>query len=117
ARELHPGALRYVLEAVPWAGAALLFGLLVREALEPIVDGAQTWSPAPSARAVGIAVSLLILISGGVHGISVEVESSATSPRFARRGQVAPPVDLPMLGSTQRLGLSSLRGRPVVLSF
>ncbi len=113
---LPPSRVRYLLEGVPWAAAALLFGLVLREAIEEPVEAA---SPAIALgrrfRLTGILASLLLLAVGAQHAART-LATQPPVPIDAQRGAPAPAVELPLLDGG-KLELGKLRGRRVVMIF
>ena len=113
---LPPSPVRYTVESLPWAVGALLFGLILREAIEPLVEPPPVFLVSSVARWTGFAMALLLSLVGflrfeaAVRGLGDAVEITA------RKGASAPDIDLPLLGGG-RVSLSALKGQPVVLSF
>jgi thiol-disulfide isomerase/thioredoxin len=107
---LDLGPLRYTLEMLPWGVAAVVFGIVLREAID---DGGverpigHRMFGAGSAIAVAIAASALFLFG-------TAVENSGPAPQGT--GAVAANIDQPLLNGG-RFDLSAQRGRPVVLTF
>lgn len=108
---IQPGPLRYVLQALPYAVATVMFGLLLREALER-----EPGAPPP--RTFGVGATLVVLLAAsGLFLFDRALAVVAGERRPERAGARAPSVDLPLLDGPARLQLVALRGRPVVLSF
>ena len=138
---LPPSPSRYVLESLPWALGALWFGLVLREALEPLPEplpelsiDTRSDTPAPD-----FALPRQALLAGGVLGVLLfciaatqlfSAHATDDPGITARKGSPAPPIDQPLLGTGQpllgtgqpplgtgRFTLVSQQGHPVVLSF
>lgn len=106
-----PGPLRYTLQSLPFAVAAVMFGLVLRESLER-----EPGAPWP--RTFGVGATLVVLIVGsGLFLFDRALVVTAGEKAPERAGASAPPVDLPLLDTPARLKLVTLRGKPVVLSF
>jgi thiol-disulfide isomerase/thioredoxin len=104
----YEGTTAFVLRSLVWLWAALLFGLVLREALEESGDATM---PAPSLRVVAFfAIGCLLQLHQGWRHLAADVHIDA------RAGAVAPSVDLPLLGGG-RLQTEGMHGRSVVLGF
>ncbi len=137
---LAPSPLRYVLESLPWALGALWFGLLLREALEPLPEvlPKPSTDTKPDSHEPIVALPRRTLLAGGVLGVllfgvaatQLSAHTSDDSGITARKGAPAPPIDQPLLDAGQplleagqplldagRFTLASQSGHPVVLSF
>jgi thiol-disulfide isomerase/thioredoxin len=110
---LGPGRLGYVVSWAPWCATALLFGLLLREALDPPAEGA---APALGGRTVGWAVLALVALSGLMQLRHSWIRLGHEREIAAVAGRPAPAVDLPLLDGGA-LHTAALAGRPVALVF
>jgi thiol-disulfide isomerase/thioredoxin len=110
---LGQGQLGYALGWAPWAVTAMLFGLLLREALDPPAESAV---PPLRGRAVGVAALALCALSGLMQLRHAWVSFGHAREIEAVAGRPAPPIDLPLLDGGA-LHTTTLRGRPVALVF
>jgi thiol-disulfide isomerase/thioredoxin len=110
------GALGYVIDWSPLAAVALLFGPVLREALEPQAEQGAPVAPPLRTPLPGLALStlgfalLMVQLHHSWQRLGDQVEISAQA------GRPAPPIDLPLLGGG-RLRTGSLNGQTVVVSF
>ena len=117
ANQLSDGLLPLFLRALPWLWAAVVFGALLLEALEPAADeGALLTALPPRARALGSTLAVLIVLTGIVHMHQAWGAAEADPRITALRGKAAPPIDLPLVGGGE-LHLAQLSGKRVVLTF
>jgi thiol-disulfide isomerase/thioredoxin len=119
---IGPGLAAYVLGWIPWACAAVWFGLLLREALEP--PGTSTGGLARSAGAMGWTLVALVAASAGLQALQrAQAHHPGESEAIVRRGTPAPPVDLPLLDGGQlhsgalARAEARIEGKPVVMTF